>query len=37
MLADRVVADHVLARIERLSSKYGTRIDRREGLGVVEI
>ena len=37
MLADRVVADRVLARVERLSSKYGTRIDRREGLGVVEI
>jgi poly-gamma-glutamate synthesis protein (capsule biosynthesis protein) len=37
MLADEVVADRVLARVERLSAKYGTRIDRREGFGVVKV
>lgn len=37
MLADQAVADRVLGRVERLSSKYGTRIDRREGIGAVKI
>jgi hypothetical protein len=37
MLADQAVADRVLGRVERLSSKYGTRIDLREGIGTVKI
>jgi hypothetical protein len=37
MLADQVVADRVLARVAQLSAKYGTRIERREGFGVVKI
>jgi poly-gamma-glutamate capsule biosynthesis protein CapA/YwtB (metallophosphatase superfamily) len=37
MLADQVVADRVLARVERLSAKYGTRIERRDGIGIVTV
>jgi poly-gamma-glutamate capsule biosynthesis protein CapA/YwtB (metallophosphatase superfamily) len=37
MLADQVVADRVLARVERLSAKYGTRIERRDGIGTVTV
>lgn len=37
MLAEGAVADRVLARVERLSAKYGTRIERQEGVGVVKV
>jgi len=37
MLADRTIAARVLARVERLSAKYGTRIERRDGIGVVRV
>jgi poly-gamma-glutamate capsule biosynthesis protein CapA/YwtB (metallophosphatase superfamily) len=37
MLADQAVADRVLARVEQLSAKYGTQIDRREGFGVLKV
>jgi poly-gamma-glutamate synthesis protein (capsule biosynthesis protein) len=37
ILADQVVADRVLARVERLSAKYGTRIERRDGIGIVTV
>lgn len=35
MLADGATAERVLARVERLSAKYGTRVDRRDGIGIV--
>jgi poly-gamma-glutamate synthesis protein (capsule biosynthesis protein) len=35
MLADGAIADRVLARVQRLSAKYGTKVDRRDGIGVV--
>jgi len=37
ILADHVVADRVLARVARLSAKYGTRIERQDGFGVVQV
>ncbi len=37
MLAEGAVADRVLSRLERLSAKFGTRIERREGIGVVKV
>ena len=36
MLADATVADRVFKRVEQLSARYGTRIERRDGIGVVK-
>jgi hypothetical protein len=36
MLADPEMAKRVLTRVQRLSSKYGTRLDIRDGVGVIE-
>ncbi|HTI88381.1 MAG TPA: CapA family protein, partial [Alphaproteobacteria bacterium] len=35
MLADAAIANRVLARVQRLSARYGTRVDIRDGIGVV--
>jgi poly-gamma-glutamate synthesis protein (capsule biosynthesis protein) len=35
MLADAATADRVLTRVQRLSAKYGTKVERRDGIGVV--
>jgi poly-gamma-glutamate synthesis protein (capsule biosynthesis protein) len=37
MLADQVMADRILAGVARLSAKYGTRIERQYGIGVVQV
>ena len=37
MLADQVMADRILASVARLSAKYGTRIERQDGIGVVQV
>ena len=36
MLADPAMATRMLSRVQRLSSKYGTRVDFRDGVGVIE-
>jgi poly-gamma-glutamate synthesis protein (capsule biosynthesis protein) len=37
VLAEGKVASRVLERITRLSMRYGTKIKRREGIGVIEL
>jgi poly-gamma-glutamate synthesis protein (capsule biosynthesis protein) len=37
MLADQVMADRILAGVARRSAKYGTRIERQDGIGVVQV
>jgi poly-gamma-glutamate synthesis protein (capsule biosynthesis protein) len=36
MLADTPVGDRVLKRVQRLSAKYGTKVEMRDGVGVVK-
>ena len=37
MLADQVMADRILAGVARRSARYGTRIERQYGIGVVQV
>ncbi len=37
MLADQVMADRILAGVARRSTKYGTRIERQDGIGIVQV
>jgi hypothetical protein len=36
MLADTAIGECVLRRVQRLSAKYGTMVELRDGIGVVE-
>jgi poly-gamma-glutamate capsule biosynthesis protein CapA/YwtB (metallophosphatase superfamily) len=37
MLADQVMADRILAGVARRSERYGTRIERQDGIGLVQV